>query len=62
MKAEDRVTGTFNWTELLMRYAYWHAQQQAPPTVEAIRQRFNVSRATAYRWRSAAHRAKGVTP
>jgi transposase len=59
MLAGDRVAGVLNHRELLMRFAFWYGQQHQP-SVQSIRDRFHVSRATAYRWLDSARTAKGA--
>jgi hypothetical protein len=45
-----------------MRFAVWAAQLHAFPTPEQVRERFGVSRATAYRYRNQWGAVIGVTP
>jgi len=60
LHAGDRVPGVLVHAELMMRFTYWFDAQRHTPEIRTICERFNVSRATAYRWRSCARTAKGV--
>ena len=48
------------YPELVMRFAIWADRLCAVPTAEQIRDRFEVSHATAYRWRIDWCAAKGL--
>ena len=45
---------------LALAFTRWALQQRDPPTWQAIANRFDVSRATAYRWREAWLAVSGV--
>ncbi|WP_057921129.1 hypothetical protein [Lysobacter capsici] len=46
--------------ELLFRFVWWAHQLREFPSVQQIRDRFEVSRATAYRWRDSLAAAHGI--
>lgn len=46
--------------ELHYRFALWMLQQKTPVTVDKVRQRFHLHRATAYRWLAAWRAANGI--
>lgn len=50
----------FSHQELVIRFVVWAHQLHRFPSVEQIRTRFGVSRATAYRWRDALAAAHGI--
>lgn len=56
----DRVPGVATHSELHFRFALWFASQRAEPSIRAITDRFNVHRATAFRWRRDVRIAMGV--
>lgn len=53
-------TGLASAFELTMRFIAWAGALQSDPTPEQIRERWEVSRATAYRWLHAWQDAKGA--
>lgn len=55
-----KIAGIANAFELVLRFAAWAGQLRGDPSVEQIRDQFNVSRATAYRWRAAWLAARGT--
>lgn len=46
--------------EMAMRFALWASRQATSPEASDIQAEFNVSRATAYRWRAAYWEAREV--
>ena len=50
----------FPHQELVIRFVVWAHQLRRFPSVEQIRTRYGVSRATAYRWRDALAAAHGI--
>lgn len=49
-RAQHVLVG-YSSTRIIMEFTRWAVERSEFPTVEAIVRRFNVSRATAYRWR-----------
>ena len=46
--------------EKMLRFAFWMRDLHVLPTVDTVRERFNISRATAYRWLASARAIRGV--
>lgn len=49
--APSHALSGYNTTRIVMEFMRWAVEREEFPTVEAIVRRFEVSRATAYRWR-----------
>ncbi|WP_251473682.1 helix-turn-helix domain-containing protein [Stenotrophomonas lactitubi] len=50
--ASQHALAGYNTTRIVMEFMRWAVERDQFPTVEAIVRRFEVSRATAYRWRN----------
>lgn len=50
--APQHALSGYNTTRIVMEFMRWVVERDQFPTVEAIVRRFEVSRATAYRWRN----------
>lgn len=59
-RVSTRTQNDFHHTELILRFSAWAHTLHRFPTVEAVQERFQVSRATAYRWRNALAAAHGI--
>lgn len=51
-RRQHALTG-YSMTRIVMEFMRWAVEREQFPTVESIMRRFEVSRATAYRWRAA---------
>lgn len=51
--ARKHVLSGYSCTRIVMEFTRWAVERDEFPTMEAIVRRFDVSRATAYRWRNA---------
>jgi hypothetical protein len=50
--APKHVLSGYSSTRIVMEFTRWAVEREEFPTMEAIVRRFDVSRATAYRWRN----------
>ena len=67
VKKNRRPTAAHNWagygyTRTLMEFMKWAHEQRHFPSTDAVVARFNVSRATAYRWTYALAETYGIAP
>ncbi|MGH8073693.1 MAG: hypothetical protein ACREO4_06425 [Lysobacter sp.] len=59
-RSRPQVRDDTSHLELIMRFCAWAHQLRRFPTIAATRARFDISRATAYRWRDALAAAHGI--
>ena len=58
--AQANLPGVSSAFELAIRFHIWASERKGSMSIEDIRTSFGVSRATAYRWRSAWSAANGL--
>ncbi len=67
MQLQRRRTVKHDWAgygtlRAVMEFAKWAHEQERFPTIEAVQTRFNVCRATAFRWTRALGETYGIPP
>lgn len=60
-RAKHDLAG-YSQTLTILKFAAWAHEQERFPSIEAVQTRFNVCRATAYRWTAALAEAHGIDP
>lgn len=60
--ATKHALAGYGHVRTVMEFMKWAHEQDRFPTIEAVSTRFNVCRATAYRWTSALAETYGIDP